>query len=158
MEFQAGVSRGLGDGAISLHLRKIPATAQQPVADARCAAAATGDRFGTFPGKVDAEQVRRAVGDDGQLRAGVELQAVDHAEPVVQGLGDQSGPRGGADQREGPEVHFQGLGTGPLADQDVQAQCQDGQNEGMGGDAKIVIAWQREGQGDEEQAHQRPET
>ncbi|OIQ64408.1 hypothetical protein GALL_540420 [mine drainage metagenome] len=45
---------------------------------------------------------------------------MDHAEAVVERFGQQPRPGGGAHQREGSQVHVQGLGAGALADENVQ--------------------------------------
>jgi hypothetical protein len=117
---QAGVGDGRGDDALALHLGEIPAAPQQPVDDARRAPGAPGDGLGPFRGQFYVQHPGRAGGDDGQFSPGVVLQPVHQAEAVVQGLGDQPGPGGGAHQGEGPQVHLEGLGRGALADEDVQ--------------------------------------
>ena len=120
VQSQAGFRRGLGDGAIALHFRVVPAAAQQPVADARRPAAAAGDGLGPFGDHGHSQKIGAAGGNDREIRAGVELQAMHHAEAVVQGLGNQPCPGGRAHEGEGPQIHLQSLGRRPLADEDVQ--------------------------------------
>ncbi len=99
---EAGFGGGLGDGAVALHFRVVPAAAQQAVADARRPATAARDGLGTFRGQGHMKHFRAATGDDGEFRPGVELQPVHHAEAIVERLGNEPGPGRRAHQREGP--------------------------------------------------------
>src|SRR5512139_3733065 len=73
---------------------------QQAVDDALRAARAAGDLVGGSLVDDHAEDARRAAHDFLEIGARVEIQAVDDAEARAQGRGQESGARGGPDERE----------------------------------------------------------
>ena len=118
--------RGAGDVMVDVprspDLREVADPAQQAVGDARGAARASGDFIGALGGAVDAEDLRRAAHDPGQLFGTVELEPLDDAETVAERRGQQPGAGGRADQRERRQIELDRTRCGAFADHDVELE------------------------------------
>ena len=109
-----------GDDPVGAHLGVVAHPAQQAVGDPRGAAGAAGDLLGPRVLQDDPQDPCRAADDGGQVLHPVELQALDDAEAVAQGRGEQPGPGGGPHQGEGRQVQLDGARRRALADHDVE--------------------------------------
>ena len=112
----------LGDLAVGAHLGEIAHAAQQPVGNARRAARACGHFTRTCRIDLDFKQTRRAFDDAGQFSGTVELEPGDDTEAVAQRIGQHTGARGCADQRERRQVQLYRARRGALTDHDVDLE------------------------------------
>ena len=111
-----------GDAAGGADFGKIAGAAQKAIGDARRAAATAGDFFGAGIVHLDIQNFGGAVEDDEQIFRLVEIEAMDDAEAGAQRRGDESGARGGADEREMVQVEGMNARAGALADDEVDAK------------------------------------
>ncbi len=107
------------DRAVGLDLRVVAHAPQQAVGDARRAARAARDLGAALGRQVHFQQPRRAVHDGGELGLAVELEPRDDAKAIAQRIGEHTGARGGADQRERRQIELDGARRRPFADHDV---------------------------------------
>src|SRR5262249_35146230 len=101
LEEREATARGFAvDGLRPVHLREVAHAAQQPVGDARRAAAAPRDLERALGVDGDAQQRRRARDDARELLGRIEVEAVDDAETLAQRRGDETRARRRADEGE----------------------------------------------------------
>src|SRR3546814_11086883 len=86
------------DAAGGADLGVVAHAPQQAVGDARGAARAARDLSGAFRHAVDAQDLRRALHDPGQVLPAVELQPLHDADAVAPRPGQTAGEGGGAAQ------------------------------------------------------------
>ena len=110
------------DGPVALHLGHVAHPAQQPVGDAWCAPAATGDLDRPVGVDLGAGDDRGTLDDGPQVVGFVVVQPRHQAESVTQRSGDQTGPGRGADQAEPGQVESDGPCGGALAEHDVELE------------------------------------
>lgn len=115
-----------GNHTPGLHLGKVPHPAQHSVGDAGRATAAAGDLHCAVRLYGNVQQAGRPGDNLRQLLRCVELQAQGHAEAVPQGCGELPCPGGSADQGEAGQIQPDGVGRGPLADDDVDGEVLHG--------------------------------
>src|SRR5258706_14647308 len=97
----------------------LPISLQQPVGDARRAAAAARDLRDAGRIRGDAEDPGRARDDLDEIVGWIVVQALDESEPRAQRRGQQPEARGGADQRETLELHRERLRVRAVGDAHV---------------------------------------
>src|SRR3954469_6587451 len=119
-QLERGVGRRAVDDAGAADLGPVAHALEQPVGDARRAAAALGDRPPAAVVERHAEDRRRAPDDPREVVGAVGLEAVLDAEAVAQRRREQPGPRRRADERERRQVERHDLGARPLPDRDRQ--------------------------------------
>src|SRR3546814_12417917 len=110
------------DAAGGADLGVVAHAPQQAVGDARGAARTARDLAGALGYAVDAQDLRRALHDPGQVFGAVELQPLDDAEAVAQRRGQQAGAGGGADQGERRQVELDRARGRALADHAVDLE------------------------------------
>ncbi|MGY4509803.1 hypothetical protein ACVIN2_003257 [Bradyrhizobium sp. USDA 3650] len=101
---------------------KIAHAAQQPAGDTWRAARASRDLVGAIRAHADVEHAG-ATGDDAlKLFDRVEIQPDRNAEAVTQGIGEQAGARGGADESEFRQLDLDRARRRALADDEVELE------------------------------------
>ena len=125
------VGGGVRHDAGPADLGPVADAAQQPVGDARRAAAARGDR--ERAGLVDphVEDLGRAVDDAREVGGRVGLEPVLDAEAVAQRRREQPGARRRADERERRQVERDDARAGALPDRDRQPRVLHRRVEGL---------------------------
>ena len=108
------------DFAVAFHLRIVANPLQQPIRHARRPAASLCDFAAAFGSDRRAQNFRRTPDDEFQIRHGIEIQAVDHAEARPQRRRNQPGASRRADQREAPQIQPMRARAWALADDDVE--------------------------------------
>ena len=106
--------------ARAAHLRVVAHAAQQAVGNARRAARAQRNLRRAVGVDGNLHHLGGALDDDAQFLFGVKLQAQQNAEARAQRRTQQAGPRGGADERERPNLHHMRARRRSLPDDDVQ--------------------------------------
>src|SRR5438093_10362886 len=106
--------------ASSFHIRVIANPFQQPICDARRAAASFRDLVASFICDRRIENLSGPADDVLHFRHRVEVQPMHHTETRTQRCGNQTGARGCSDQRKVAQIEPMGSGTRTLADDDVK--------------------------------------
>src|SRR5437773_4498028 len=104
----------------SFYLGVIANPFQQPICDARRAAASFRDLVASFVRDRRIENLSGPADDVLHFRHRVEVQPMDHTETRTQRCSNQTGARGCADQSKAAQIEPMGPGTRTLADDDVE--------------------------------------
>src|SRR2546422_196614 len=107
------------DLAAGAHLGVIAHALQEPVRDARRAAAAAGDLGDARGVGRPVEDAGRATDDLGEVVGRIVGEPLDQTEPCAHGWRQEAEPGGGADQREPLQRHGDRLRVRPVGDPDV---------------------------------------
>ena len=119
----------MGDDALVAHLREVAHAAQKPVGHARRPAGAPRDLQRRLVVDRSGQDAGRPPHDGGELVVVVVLEPLPDAETVAQRRGEQTGARGGADQRERRHAHADAAGRRAFADHDVDLEVFHGRVE-----------------------------
>ena len=107
---------------IALYERDIPHPAQQAAGNAGGASGPARDLDGAFVGKGKTEQAGAPDDDLTEFLGGIEYQPQRNAEPVAQRCRQQTGTRGGPDQRKRRQVDPHASRRRPFADDQIELE------------------------------------
>ncbi len=116
---------------VRVDLGEVAHPAQQPVGDARRAAAPARELVEAGGVGGDPEDLRRALDDARQLLGRIEIEPVDDAEARAQRRRDEPRPRRRADQGEARQVDLDDARRRTLADDEVELEVLEGRVEDL---------------------------